>query len=203
MSPRRTAAFALALLACNSEVAQTSTGFTTQPSTTTPSTTAPVDTSQGSSSGAMSTSTTRGTSTEGGTGASSSTTMVWDMGSHPDFDVTPKGCQGKIDFLFIISRDGWMKPHQDQLIAAFPHFIETIQAEFADFDVHILVTDSDPDWGIWKCEGQPCSDDICELDPGYPCNYPATFCDRRSGAGIVMNVGPDTMNKTCLTGPHR
>ena len=61
------------------------------------------------------------------------------MGTPPDFDPTPSGCQGKIDFLFIVSRDDFMKPHQDQLVSAFPHFIETIQGQFSEFDVHILV----------------------------------------------------------------
>jgi len=41
------------------------------------------------------------------------------MGPVPDFDAKPPGCQGKMDFLFIISRDGFMKPHQDKLVAAF------------------------------------------------------------------------------------
>ena len=57
---------------------------------------------------------------------SGSTGPRWDMGPVADFDAKPPGCQGKIDFLFIISRDGHMKPHQDKLVAAFPHFIETI-----------------------------------------------------------------------------
>ena len=123
------------------------------------------------------------------------------MGAPPDFDVTPKGCQGKIDFLFIISRDTFMLPHQEQLIAAFPQFIETIQSQFSDFDVHILVTDSEPDWG-----SDACKDDCpgtCAAEPAYPCAYEPTTCDEKMGAGIVMNVGPNTANTPCLDGPHR
>ena len=130
--------------------------------------------------------------------------MVWDMGAPPDFDVTPKGCQGKIDFLFIVSRDGFMKPHQDQLVAAFPHFIETIQSQFSEFDVHILVTDSHQQWGVGPCEEpEDCWDNVCDLDPGYPCDYEPSTCDQTMGAGVVMNVGPDTTNTLCLDGLPR
>ena len=123
------------------------------------------------------------------------------MGSVPDFDAKPPGCQGKIDFLFIISRDGFMKPHQDKLVAAFPHFIETIESAFSDFDVHILVTDSDPDWHSAYCEND--CPGVCAADPDYPCDYKPTYCDQVMGAGIVMNVGPYTEDRMCLTGPQR
>ena len=123
------------------------------------------------------------------------------MGSVPDFDAKPPGCQGKIDFLFIISRDGHMKPHQDKLVAAFPHFIETIQSAFSDFDVHILVTDSHQEWGSAYCESD--CPGVCAADPDYPCDYKPTYCDQAMGAGIVMNVGPYTEDRMCLTGPQR
>jgi hypothetical protein len=195
-------ALALAVLACNPGGGETSTGFTTHPGTTTPMTTA-LDTSEGSSTAGSSTSTSTsgGSSTDSSAGASGSTSMVWDMGTPPDFDPTPKGCQGKIDFLFIISRHGFMKPHQDQLVAAFPHFIETIQSQFTDFDVQILVTDSEPTWGSPTCE-KDCPG-VCVAEPAYPCDYEPTTCDTTMGAGIVMNVGPYTENAPCLDGPRR
>jgi hypothetical protein len=62
------------------------------------------------------------------------TTLIYDVG--PDTtdsdtaDTKPPGCKGKIDFLFVISRHGSMKSAQEQLIAAFPKFIETIEAKF-------------------------------------------------------------------------
>lgn len=193
----------LLVLGCNPG-GENSTGFTTQPGTTAPMTTEPDDTSDGSSTGSSSTSTSTsgGSSTDSSAGASASSGTVWDMGAPPDFDPTPPGCQGKIDFLFIVSRDDFMKPHQDQLVAAFPQFIETIQSQFSDFDVHILVTDSDPDWHSSWCEDD-CGDNMCEADPAYPCDYWPTACDQTMGAGVVMNVGPYTEDKPCLDGPLR
>ena len=199
---RKPAALALAVLACNSG-GETSTGFTTQPGTTAPVTTVPDDTSDSSSTGSSSTSTSTsgGSSTDSSAAASGSSGTVWDMGMPPDFDPTPPGCQGKIDFLFIVSRDDFMKPHQDQLVAAFPHFIETIKSQFSEFDVHILVTDSDPDWHSAWCEDD--CPGTCEAEPAYPCDYWPTTCDLTMGAGVVMNVGPYTVNAPCVDGPLR
>ncbi|MBZ5713944.1 hypothetical protein [Nannocystis pusilla] len=200
---RKPAVLALAVLACNSGGAETSPGFTTQPGTTAPITTLPDDTSEGSSTGSSSTSTSTsgGSSTDSSAGASASTGMVWDMGTPPDFDVTPPGCQGKIDFLFIISRHSFMLSHQEQLVAAFPQFIDTIQSQFTDFDVQILVTDSVQQWGSNACEDD--CPEICMAEPAYPCAYAPTTCDETIGAGIVMNVGPNTANAPCLDGPRR
>jgi len=109
-------------------------------------------------------------------------------------DNKPPGCQGKIDFLFVVARDGKMRLVQDKLIAAFPKFIETIEAKFADFDFHIMVVDGDKEWGLSYCTddcpvldckvGQPCCPggpcpacdppidvgDLCCGVPDYPCN---------------------------------
>jgi hypothetical protein len=201
LAGRKPAALALAVLACNRS-GETSTGFTSQPGTPAPATTMPDDTSDGSSTGGSSTSTsTSGSSTDSSAGASASSGAVWDMGTPPDFDPTPKGCQGKIDFLFIISRDTFMLPHQEQLVAAFPQFIETIQSQFSDFDVHILVTDSEPAWGSVACQGD--CPETCVAEPAYPCDYKPTACDQTIGAGMVMNVGPNTANTPCLEGPLR
>src|SRR5690606_11282151 len=64
-----------------------------------------------------------------------------DLGG-PDFgDPHPVGCKGKIDFLFVISRLGYMEEMQQRLIEAFPQFIATIESKFADFDYHIMVVD--------------------------------------------------------------
>jgi len=201
-SAHHTPLIALAgVLACNPG-GETATGFTTPPGTTAPVTTVPDDTSDGSStSSSTSTNTNAGSSTETSVGASGSSGTVWDMGTQPDFDPTPPGCQGKIDFLFIISRDTFMLPYQDQLVAAFPQFIETIQSQFSDFDVHILVTDSEPAWGSVACKDD--CPDACVAEPAYPCDYKPTTCDNTIGAGIVMNVGPNTANTPCLDGPRR
>ncbi|MDC0676091.1 hypothetical protein [Nannocystis radixulma] len=202
-SARPGSALALAgLLACN-EPNDNASGFTTPPVTTAPVSTTSGDASSGSS-GSSSTTTSAGSSgdSDSSAAASSSTTMVWDMGPPPDFDTGPPiGCQGKIDFLFIISRHGFMKPHQDKLIAAFPQFIETIQGQFSDFDVQILVTDTEPEWGSPACDDD-CPDPCVEA-PDYPCDYWPTTCDTTMGAGVVMNVGQYTTNTPCLDGPRR
>ena len=55
-------------------------------------------------------------------------TFLNDVGSDQDLGGgLPAGCQGKIDFLFVISRLWTMAEIQDKLIAAFPAFIDTIQ----------------------------------------------------------------------------
>ena len=183
-------------LGCNGNPAETS-GLTA------PGTSVPMTSSgEMSSSSSSSSSSTSGSSSTGeSAGGSGSTGTLWDMGPVPDFDAKPPGCQGKIDFLFIISRDGHMKPHQDKLVAAFPHFIEKIESAFADFDVHILVTDSHEDWGSAYCTGD--CPGVCAADPDYPCDYTPSYCDQAMGAGIVMNVGPYTEDRMCLTGPQR
>ena len=70
----------------------------------------------------------------------------------PDFGPPqPIGCQGKIDFLFIISADGTMKFAQDRLLASFPAFMKAIETQLPEFDVHILSGDSDGNWQLKDC----------------------------------------------------
>jgi hypothetical protein len=58
----------------------------------------------------------------------------------PDFGPPqPAGCEGKIDFLFVISAEGTMKDDQERLLASFPGFMDAIKEQLSDFDVHILV----------------------------------------------------------------
>jgi len=140
----------------------------------------------------------------------------------PDFgDGAPIGCNGKIDFLFMISRDANMAYRQEQVALAFPQFIAAIQEKFADFDYHIMVVTGDNGWGNDTCTlmcptpackiGEPC----CPLSPqngdtGQPCcdltkyEYPCqdldlvTQCDRTWGAGEVFPAGGDEeANKPC------
>jgi hypothetical protein len=106
----------------------------------------------------------------------------------------PAGCDGKIDFLFVISRYGGMGYFQAQLLDAFPKFIDTIEAKFSGFDYHIMVIDADVEWGLPQCEEKcplPC------VVPGYPCDYTPTTCDLTIGAGTVYPVGGDAANKPC------
>jgi hypothetical protein len=160
------------------------------------------------------------------TGAASSesggTTPILDVGPDHDLgDGKPVGCRGKIDFLFVISRYAGMEGFQTQLLDAFPKFIDTIQAKFADFDYHIMVVDGDPYWGLSTCDelcptlackiGEPCcplgscpacpdpvfvGDSCCGIED-YPCDYQPTFCDAAIGAGVVFPAGDDAANKSC------
>src|SRR5690606_5040439 len=84
------------------------------------------------------------TSTSGSSGAS-----TYDVGAHDLGDGPPLGCQGKIDFVFVIST---AKDKQEALIASFPGFAETIATAFADFDYHIIFPNLRPYWGdIGNC----------------------------------------------------
>lgn len=160
--------------------------------------------SSGSEAGSSSGTTGRGTaggessaeSAASGSGETSGDTgLVLDVGANHDAgDGTPAGCKGKIDFLFMISRQGTMKSYQEKLVAAFPAFIDTIETKFADFDYHIMVVDGDTDWGLPYCDEacpQPCS------VPGYPCDYVPSTCDLRMGTGTVYPVGGEASNMPC------
>ncbi|MCA9299995.1 MAG: hypothetical protein KDA28_13065, partial [Phycisphaerales bacterium] len=152
------------------------------------------------------------------------------MGVKDIGDDKPAGCMGKIDFLFVISRDYVMHLNQEKLIAAFPKFIETIAAKFAEFDFHIMVVDGDATWGHYTCNedcpvidckvGDPCcSGGLCPLcDPpineGDPCcpvpDYPCglldqvTECEWTIGAGNVFAAGANAPNKPCkMPDPER
>jgi hypothetical protein len=99
-------------------------------------------------------------SAEGTAGAESSTTMEMDddddikldlgedtddpnTGVDPDGD-DESGCD-KVDFLFVIDNSGSMGEFQDNLVANFPGFIDTIQGTLDEAqDYHIMVVDTDP-----------------------------------------------------------
>ncbi len=146
-----------------------------------------------------SSSTTAELSTGATSGDTGGTTLILDVGADHDLgDGKPIGCKGKIDFLFVISRYAGMEGFQTQLRDAFPKFIDTIEAKFADFDYHIMVVDGDPEWGLITCEEQ-CptpGQGLCTLTE-YPCDYTPTYCDTKLGAGTVFPAGDDTANKPC------
>jgi len=200
MVPRTlVAAAALVGLACNGPGA-TTTSFTTTPSVTS----RPDDTSSGEASstiaGSSSSSTSSG-SAEGNSGSSTTDAAIPDMGMQPDFGDPSKGCKGKIDFLFVISRTGVMWESQENFIKAFPKFIDTIRGQFDAFDVHIMVVDSEEKWTVEKCLDQ--CNGPCDVAPGYPCTYSPSICDETMGAGTVYNAGPYTENVPCGLDEHR
>lgn len=127
------------------------------------------------------------------------------MGPPPDFGGQPKGCQGKIDFVFVISSWYGMQLHQAQLAEAFPKFAEIIGAEFVDFDYHIMVVDAASTSGgleplCMQCYMSNQCGEGCEQCGGpkdYPCDEETTPCDSTPGAGVTMPANFGASNKRC------
>jgi hypothetical protein len=114
----------------------------------------------------------------------------------PDFGLPgPAGCQGKIDFLFVISNSPTMKGHQLQVVPSLSEFITKIQAEFAEFDTHIMVTDTDDFWQMTDCSvcGSGCN------PAGKPtlCDAELDACDETLGAGTTFPGGSDSSARRC------
>src|SRR5262245_20659217 len=134
---RRLALAAAVALGCNNEGPG---GFSTGPSVTSVADTTTSSGGSSSSTSSGSTPTPSGRAEDSAaSGTSTTTSGTFDMGPPPDFDTgQPAGCQGKIDFMFLISAQGNMHYFQDRLLASVPGFLETIDTKFADFDTHIL-----------------------------------------------------------------
>jgi len=206
------AALSLAL-ACGDPGAAT--GFSSAPTTTVAGSEtgeASAGTASTGSTSTSSTSTSTGTDSGGGPGGSgSSSAGVFDMGTPPDFAGNPAGCQGKVDFLFVISSSESEGFQQVQLKAAFPEFIKIIESDFNDFDYHIMVVDATGTTGrLPGCDScYMCINcgEGCESFGGpkdYPCDLEATFCDWSPGAGVTMPRNFGASNKRCnLFGDHR
>jgi hypothetical protein len=90
---------------------------------------------------------------------------------------------------------------QDRLLASAPEFLATIKEKFADFDVHVLVTKGDNQWGSSYCDDE-CPGPFTEWCPygeDYPCEMVGKLpkCDLTWGAGVVLNAGRLAPNKPC------
>ena len=190
----------------------TETGFSgggSQPATSAVDSSSTSDSSSSTSSSGSSSTSSSGSSSTGedaaSTGAASAGT--WDVGTSPDFDPTPIGCQGKIDFLFVISSHFEMLEFQERLKAAFPTFVNLLRQDLADFDYQIMVVDA----GTSALLGDDCYD--CELTcgacqiPGCPEDYPCgpfVECDVTEGAGVTITANFGASNKRCeLAAEHR
>jgi hypothetical protein len=194
-----------AILACNrSQQDASSFAITEMPGTSAPQT-GDAGGSSGSSGAQDSTSTSTTTTGEASTAAASGTTLVLDVGSEKDLGMLdPPGCKGKIDFLFLVSRDPGMKFVQQQVFNALPEFVATIEEKFADFDYHIMVVSGGPQWGLEYCNNDNCVQDC--MVPDYPCDLldTITTCDNTPGAGTVFNAGYFATNEPCdLYGANR
>ncbi len=190
-------ALALALLsACGGESGASSFGGMTQPGVSTASAGSAESTAaESSSSGSAADSSSSTSSTSSTSASSDSDGIVWDMGM-PDFGPQqPAGCEGKIDFLFVISAEGTMKDDQEGLIASFPGFMATIKDQLPDFDVQILVADPDEKWLLTDCA--LCTDD-CDPQGAPPyCGAMLTPCDKKIGAGLTFPSGIAASNRRC------
>ena len=200
------AATSLALLAgalaCNGPAVDN--GFaSSQPGPTSAPVGSSTGTSEASSSGGS------GPAASAEDSGASTTEPLRDLGGEPDFGPDkPLGCQGKIDFLFLISRAGQMKNAQQQLLASFPGFIDTIETMFPEFDTHIMVANPEGTWPGWACE-KDCKFNACSNEgEDYVCG-PASYelvtkCDEVLGAGLLFNAGPFATNAPCsLAGGRR
>lgn len=158
----------------------------------------------GSSSSSSSVAAESSASTSSSSSASSGADDTLDMGM-PDFgSPVPKGCQGKIDFMFVVSAAGTMKFQQQQLLDSFPGFMAAIEAQLPDFDVHIISADSDAIWPLDDCkycDGEHC--DPLGTPPG--CGAVLDQCDKKIiGAGVTFPAGEGASNRRCeLFGGNR
>ena len=199
--------FALAALALTSACGSgPDTGVSTGPGITS------VSLSASSTGEASSSSTSGADDSSAGVAGSSSGGAVPDMGLIPDFGpALPPGCKGKIDFLFLIARNGTMKTEQAQLLASLPGFLATIEATFPTFDTHIMVANPDGEWPGWNCNTPEfCGTKPYTCDPwapGFKCGLDTWDslepCEETLGAGVLYNVGPDALNQPCVLAEGR
>jgi hypothetical protein len=150
-------------------------------------------------------------------GASQTTLDPFTSGGVPDFATTgeelPVGCGGKIDFLFIISRDSTMADQIAPLTSSLPGFVATMQSAFENFDVHIMTVKADGSyWGMEDCEDQCEANNWATCAPIGPVDYPCgayvqsalTKCDDTRGAGVTFPAAWGASNKRCqLAGGNR
>jgi len=108
-----------------------------------------------------------------------------------------EGCE-KVDFLFVIDNSSSMGDNQDSLITSFPGFISSIQNTLTDAqDYHIMVVDTDAQWGgecAFLCAA---FFNMCPEIPEYPCGIMPEECNATLGAGVVHTMASDAPNVPC------
>lgn len=144
------------------------------------------------------------------TGTQTTTGGPGTSGEIPDFGDGELGCNGKIDFLFVIDREFGMDEYWSRFWASFPGFIEDVLATFKNFDMHFMVVDGygsyEGDvsgWGMPGCEEQ-CAENNGSCSPVGPADFPCDgyvqgaheTCGMR-GAGIVFPAGFEAANHEC------
>ena len=160
-------------------------GFGSVPDLTTTTGAGSTGASSGGSGGTTSSGGGSASTSTGSDGTAGTTTTIFDLGSDADVgNGKPVGCEGKIDFLFVVSRDANMELAQAQLIKAFPKFLATTQAKFVDFDYQIMVVDGGGGWGSDWCNQECEQQGVCPVLAEYPCDLLdlVTECDQTLGA---------------------
>jgi len=183
------------------ELSSSTTGV--YPSSTTAETPQPTWITTTSGDPAELTSGTSGTSEETTTTGPGTTTMIPDFGDQ-------LGCNGKIDFLFVIDRAEWMEPYVPRFQAAFPDFIDDVLESFPNFDMHFMAVDGRGSengqisgWGLFDCQEQcPANNGSCVPmgPPEFPCEVYEDddwqSCGMK-GAGITFPAGFEASNHNC------
>jgi hypothetical protein len=107
------------------------------------------------------------------------------------------GCE-KIDFLFVIDSSGSMADKQANLIASFPGLVAAMMDNVPAEDWHVMVVDTDGQWGGTDCANACMSLNVCPDDPSFPCDTPPPqLCDISTGAGQVGPLGEAASNEDC------
>lgn len=114
------------------------------------------------------------------------------------------GCE-KIDFLFMIDSSGSMADKQANLITSFPGLVAAMMDKVAANDWHVMVVDSDAQWGGTACANACMTLGQCPGEPSFACDTPPPLlCDITMGAGEVAPMGEAASNRDCeLTGGAR
>ncbi len=78
------------------------------------------------------------------------------------------GCD-KVDFLFVVDNSGSMMDEQQNLVASFGGFIETIKNELMAQDYHIMVVDTDAE--SLSFSSLTCTNNVCTCEPEPQCCF--------------------------------
>jgi uncharacterized repeat protein (TIGR01451 family)/MYXO-CTERM domain-containing protein len=143
-----------------------------------------------------------GGSTTSGSGGSGSIQL--NVGNGGDDGTDQHGCE-KIDFLFLIDSSESMKDHQANLVASFPGFVEALVDAGKANAWHVMVVDTDAQWGGARCANACDTLGSCPDEPDFPCDVaPPELCDITIGAGEVAPYGEAASNSRCgLADDHR
>jgi hypothetical protein len=113
------------------------------------------------------------------------------------------GCE-KIDFLFVIDSSGSMDDNQANLIASFPGLVAAMMDNVAADDWHVMVVDSDGQWGGTDCANACMTLNTCPDAPDFDCQTPPpTLCDITLGGGVIGPMGEAASNQDCALASER